>query len=350
MKPCGTFDRSYKQDMAIVRTRLQWILLIVGLMILFAMPLYLGGGMLSKVNFAGIIIISVLGLNILMGYTGLINIGQAAFMAVGAYTAAILAGQLGFSFWLALPCSIITTVLVGLVFGLPSLRVKGFYLAMSTLAAQFIIPCLIANVRPDITGGYESLVVPAPTLGNFTFNSQTSMFYLIMPLMVVLTFFAKNLVRTGIGRAFIAIRDNDLAAEVMGISLFRYKLLAFMICAAYAGVAGSLWVFWSRAVNLCYFELTESIWYAGMIIVGGIGTTAGVFFGVVTILFLQFFATLIGPILGATIPMIGAGAYGGIGPLLFGVVIILFLVFEPRGIAHRWEIFKNSYRMRPFSY
>ncbi|MBM3167406.1 MAG: branched-chain amino acid ABC transporter permease, partial [Chloroflexi bacterium] len=246
LRPCGTYDQSYAQDMAILRTRLQWILLVVGLVILFTAPLYLPGRWLNLMNLIGISLIAVLGLNILTGYCGQISLGQAAFMAVGAYTSGVLTAKLGWSFWAALPCAAISAGIIGVIFGLPSLRVKGFYLAMATLAAQFIIPALIAHPLEGITHGVRSLIVPVPKVGGVAFTSPAQMYCIIIPIVALMTFFAKNIVRTGVGRAFIAIRDNELAAEVQGVNVFAYKLLAFFICSVYAGIAGSLWAHWMR--------------------------------------------------------------------------------------------------------
>lgn len=351
-RPCGTYDESYAEDMAIVRTRLQWILLIAGLILLFSLPLFLSGRWLNLFNLIGISLIAVHGLNILTGYCGQISLGQAAFMAVGAYTSAVLTTKLGFSFWAALPCAALVAGIVGLVFGLPSLRVKGFYLAMATLAAQFIIPAIIANPLEPLTGGVHSLKVPPPAIGGIVCRTPQSMFYVIIPIAVLMTFFAKNLARTGVGRAFVAIRDNDLAAEVQGVNVFTYKLLAFFICSVYAGVAGSLWAHWMRAINPDHFTLIDSIWYVGMMIVGGMGSTAGAVFGVgflrildeltkTTVTWLSSLA-----ILGS----LGAFLQASLGPIVYGLVIILFIIFEPRGLAHRWEMFKASYRLRPFAY
>ena len=350
LRPCGTYDESYAKDMAIVRTRLQWIILIGGLVLLFSSPLFLGGRWLNLLNLVGISIIAVHGLNILTGYCGQISLGQAAFMAVGAYTSGVLTAKLGLSFWVALPCAALVTGVVGIIFGLPSLRVKGFYLAMATLAAQFIIPALIAHPLEGITNGVRTLVVPAPQIGGMAFTSEQSMFYIIIPLAVLMTFFAKNLVRTGVGRAFIAIRDNDLAAEVTGINVFRYKLLAFFICSIYAGVAGSLWAHWMRAINPDHFTLMDSIWYAGMMIVGGMGSTAGAVFGVAFLRILDELTKILGMWLAGIFVYWGAFMQAALGPIVYGLVIIIFIIFEPRGLAHRWEVFKASYRLRPFAY
>jgi len=349
-RPCGTYDESYAKDMAIVRTRLQWIILVVGLIFLLSLPLFLGGRWLNLLNLIGISLIAVHGLNILTGYCGQISLGQAAFMAVGAYTSGVLTAKMGFPFWAALPCAALSAGVVGLIFGLPSLRVKGFYLAMATLAAQFIIPALISHPLEGITNGVRSLVVPVPKLGQMAFTSPQSMFYVIIPIAVLMTFFAKNLVRTGVGRAFIAIRDNDLAAEVQGVNVFRYKLLAFFICSVYAGVAGCLWAHWMRAINPDHFTLMDSIWYVGMMIVGGMGSTAGAVFGVAFLRILDELTKVGVMWLSGIFVAWGAFLQAALGPIVYGLVIMLFIIFEPRGLAHRWEIFKTSYRLRPFAY
>ncbi len=350
MLPSGTYNISYSQDMAIVRTRLQWAVLVAFLVALFALPRFASGHVLSILNGIGIMLIAVHGLNILTGYTGQISLGQAAFMAVGAYTSALLTARLHLPFWLALLGAGVSAGAVGLVFGLPSVRIKGFYLAMATLAAQFIIPWMFIHVRADITGGVSGMVVPPASLGGIVFKSQESMYFLVMGVAVAMTFFAKNLVRTRTGRAFVAIRDNDIAAEAMGINLFTYKLLAFFICSFYAGVAGSLWAHWMRAINPDHFTLMDSIWYVGMVIVGGMGSTLGAILGTTFLRLLSELVMTVSPQIGRLFPFLAANILAALGPMLFGLVIILFLIFEPRGLAHRWEVFKASYRLHPFAH
>lgn len=348
-RPCGTFDRNYAQDMAIVRTRWQWVLTIGGLLLLLCMPLFTDSRLLNLVNLIGIGVIVAHGLNIVTGYCGQIHMGISAFMAVGAYTAALLANQ-GVPFYITIPCGAIMAAVVGSVFALPSLRVKGFYLAMATLAAQFIIPALIANPLEGLTGGVNSLRVPAPEFFGISLRSNSQIFFLIIPLAILMTFFAKNLARTGFGRAFVAIRDNDLAAELMGINVFKYKLLAFFISSLFAGVAGALWAYWVRALNPEQFTLMDSIWYLGMVVVGGMGSTAGAVFGVIFIRVLEEFTKFAGAFLTPIFPQAEVFFQGAVNPVVFGLVIMLFLILEPRGLAHRWQLFKASYRLRPFPY
>lgn len=347
--PCGTRNVTYAQDMAILRTKTHWTMFIVLLLILFTLPLYLGNYWLGVANLIGITLVAAIGLNILVGYCGQLSIGHAGFIAVGAYTTAILTGKLELPFLVGLICAGIVAGIVGLIFGIPSVRVKGFYLAITTIAAQFIIIWVINHW--EITGGFVGIKVPYASIAGFEFRSETSQFYLIMAIAVLCIFFAKNLARTRVGRAFIAIRDNDLAAEVMGINLLYYKLLAFFIGCFLAGIAGALLAHWIGFMNTEQFSLTESILYIGMIIIGGLGTALGPILGVIFIRIIQQVLTVqLVPYLESTFTMMPAGFATGVTPMIFGLVIVLFLVLEPRGLAHRWGLFKSAYRLWPFSY
>lgn len=350
-RPCGTKDTTYEKDEAIVRTRLQWGLMVGGMAAIFLLPFWVGGQTLNTINLIAITVISVQGINILTGLTGQITLGQTAFMAVGAYSMSLMVIYWGLSFWLALPLAMLTTGLAGLIFGIPSLRIKGFYLAMATLAAQFIIPWLIVNVRPDLTYGTDTLPVPPPRIGGFLLKSQASVFYLCMTLALLGTYFARNLQRSRIGRAFLAIRDNDLAAESMGVEIFRYKLLAFFICSVYAGLAGALYAVWMRGVSPEHFTLYESIWHLGMLIVGGTGSVLGVWFGVILIRVLDLVVRYIGPYVEPLFSADVGGAIAlGMGPVAFGLIGLMFIIYEPRGLYRIWERFKAFYRIWPFSY
>jgi branched-chain amino acid transport system permease protein len=347
--PAGTKNYTYAEDMAIFRTRTHWFLLIALLVFLFTAPLWFGDHWLGIVNRVGITIIAVTGLNILTGYCGQLSIGHAGFMAVGAYTSAILADKFGLPFIVGLCGAGVMAGLVGIIFGVPSLRVKGFYLAISTIAAQFIIIWVIEHWT-SMTGPNGILDVSAASFGGILLKSVTSEFYLIISLTIIAIFAAKNLARTRVGRAFVAIRDNDLAAEVMGINLFRYKLTAFFIGCFFAGIAGSLLAHTSRAISPDYFQFKDSILFIGMIIIGGLGTTIGPILGVIFIRLLDELVTQLSPTLQSAFPDLLPGFTSGIAPMLFGLAIVLFLIFEPRGLAHRWQLFKSAYRFWPFSY
>lgn len=333
--------------MGIFRTRTQWLLLLVFLVLVFTMPLYSSNRTLTITTIMGITVISILGLQILTGYCGQISLGHAGFMAVGGYVSAILTAKLGWSFWAALPCGGLGAGIVGIIFGLPSLKIKGFYLIMATVAAHFIIIWVILQFQ-GVTGGADGLAVPRPEIGGLVIKSKASYFYLVMIIACIAVYLAKNIVRTRAGRAFVAIRDNDLAAEVMGVNLWIYKLTAFFIGCVFAGVAGALLVHYYAFVSTDSFPFMNSVWYLGMLIVGGMGSITGAIFGTVSLKLLDELVTIFGPTLAAIFPAIAAQAAASLGLIMRGLVIIVFLIFEPRGLVHRWEITKMYYRRWPF--
>jgi len=347
--PCGTLNETYAQDMAIVRTRLQWGLLITFTVLLFSLPFFAGDYWLGILNTIAIWIIAALGLQILTGYCGQISIGQAAFMGVGAYTSAILISRFGFNFWLTIPCAMLASGFIGAIFSLPAVRVKGLYLAMTTLAAQFIFTWVIQH-GGDVTGTTFGIIIPRPTIAGMVIKTKFQFFYLIMPITILMGLAAKNITRTKIGRALIAIRDNDIAAEIMGIRLYYYKMLAFFISSCFAGLAGCLMVNYFKMAIYEHYTLMDSIWMLGMLIVGGMGSIMGVIFGVVTIRLLMESIAVIAPTIADTLPFIPGDIFTSLGLIVTGLVIMLFLVFEPRGINHRWEILKSGYRLLPFKY
>lgn len=240
-RPCGVYNTRYSQDMALVRTSERWVWLIGAFVFSLLAPFYLNNAWLGWVLETCLVIIAVLGLHLVFGLCGQVSLGQAGFMAVGAYSTAIMMSQLGISYWLALPMGTVITAAVALLFGLPSLRVKGIYLAMATLASQYVIIWVITH--PPFhkwSGGFDGLTTPAPTLGPIVFNSYSSWFYVVIVFTWGMLFFSKNISRTRVGRAFVAIRDSELAAEVLGIHIFGYKLTAFFLSGVLAGIAGAL--------------------------------------------------------------------------------------------------------------
>ena len=347
-RPCGVFDQTYEKDMAIVRTSRHWAALAAALLVFFLIPVFGSYYIVSFFNSLAITIIVVLGLQIVSGYCGQISFGQAAFMAVGGYTSAVLTQKLGFSFWIAMPLAGVFTGCYGVLGGAPSMRIKGFYLAVATIAIHFVTMWLLLHL--DITGKSMGLTVDPPQIGAFAFDTDERMFYIIMPILLLLTYAARNIIRTRAGRAFVAVRDNDLAAQVMGINLYFYKLLAFFISCFYAGIAGSLWAHLTLICHPEQFTLLNALWYLGMLIVGGLGSVPGVFFGVVFIRILDELVLLVSPYLAAWLPWLGSAPAAGLSVTAFGVVLALFLIKEPRGLAHRWEILKASSRLYPFAY
>lgn len=347
--PCGIRNYSYATDTAIIRTKTQWTLFIVFLLIVFTFPFYFPRFWLDVMNLIGITTIAIIGLNILVGYCGQLSIGHAGFMAVGAYTTAILASSYHMPFLLALLLSGVSAGLIGLLFGIPSMRVKGFYLAITTIAAQFII-IWVANHWTDVTRGSMGLGVEAASIGPLIFDTEASQFFLIISITVLCVLFATNLARSRIGRAFIAVRDNDLAAKVMGINVFAFKLLAFFLGCFFAGIAGSLFAQWRGHITPEDFTFSQSILYIGILIIGGLGTSIGPIIGTVFIRLLEQCVTLLAPLVERSLPGIPSGFATGLSPMIFGLIMVLFLVLEPKGLAHRWNLFKASYRMWPFSY
>jgi len=350
MRPCGTFDERYGQDMAIVRTRFQWVMLIVGIGLFLGVYGQVSGYfMLCIANTIGITIIAALGLQILLGYCGQISIGHMAFVAVGAYTTGMLTYHLGWPWIAAFPVAVVASALVGVAFGIPALRIKGFYLALSTMAAHFIIMWAILH-GGEITGGAFGLPVPPPKFGAVVINSERAFFYLIMAFVLMMTFLAKNLVRTKLGRAFIAVRDNDVAAEFMGINIVSHKLLAFGIASGFAGAAGALYAPYLGNLAVEQFAFIESLWYIGYLIVGGMGSITGVYFGVTSLVTLKHLIMVGSSELAGIVPALSSGISAALMQIFFGTVIALFLIFEPLGLHHRWETAKSSIRLWPFPY
>ncbi|HEX4384851.1 MAG TPA: branched-chain amino acid ABC transporter permease [Myxococcales bacterium] len=311
------------------------------LLALFALPPFLSSYWLDVICRTGIAIIGAMGLNLLTGSTGQISLGNAAFLAVGGYATAALAGRFELPFFAVIPLAGLIAALIGMLFGIPSLRLRGLYLAMATLAAHFIV-AFVATHWESVTGGVNGISVPAPKLASYELDDDRKLFYLIYPLAILLLLFARNLARTRPGRAFVAIRDQDLAAEVSGIDVYRYKLLAFGLSSFYAGVAGSLLAYQARLISPENYPISLAIDYLGMIIIGGLGSVLGTVLGAT-------FITLL-PELLRLASSAAASHYPGLVELfaslkmgVFGLVIILFLVFEPHGMAARIKSFQRRW-------
>jgi len=270
-------------------------------------------------------------------------------MGTGPYISVIMYQRFSVPFLLALFCAGLGTGLIGILSGIPAVRIKGFYLAMSTLAAQLILGWLFLHLR-GITGGTEGLHVEYATVMGITFDTLAKKYWLVMACTVVMVYFAKNLMRTRVGRALVAIRDNDLAAKVMGIEVSVYKLLAFFLSCFFAGISGGLFAYYIDFINPVQFTLQDSILYLGMLIVGGMGSIMGPIFGAISMKLIEEFAFFFSPILTSWFPAFGAQIFAALSLALYSVIIILFLVLEPRGINHLWTILKNRYRIYPFPY
>ncbi len=345
---CGNFKVNYKQDMAIYkneRVRLR-VLLVIAFFVIY--PLFASNYYISLATMSAMAAIGAIGLNILTGYTGLISIGVGAFLGVGGYATALLTTKVGLSFWFAVPLAGLITAAVGAVFGIPSLRLKGLYLAMATLAAQVIILFLIVNWE-SLTNGTAGVIVQRPELFGFKFSSEISYYYLVLTVLIATALFTINLFRTRVGRAFVAIRDRDLAAEVMGINLFRYKIYAFAISSFFIGIAGALMAHYTRVIGPEHYDINVSISYLAMILIGGLGSVIGSIFGAV---FITLMPVVLREVIGFLSPWIPALSdyYAGIRELVFGLIIVLFLIYEPEGLYKIWRNIRDYFRLWPFSY
>ncbi len=344
---CGLYNENYDQDNALVRTRFRWFMLMLLFVLMFAVyPFLASKYMLDVAINIGITVIAIVGLQILMGFAGQVSIGHAAFMALGAYTSASLSFHLGWSFWVTMPLGALVSGFVGLLVGLPSLRIVGFYIAISTLAVHWIIMWGILH-GGKVTQGLSALSCNEISIFGLVFDTEFKFYYLIMIFVVILVFFTNNILRTKFGRAFYAVRDNDLAAEFIGISVFHMKLLAFILSSVYAGIAGAFLAHYQGIITVEQFTLHHSIWYLGMLIIGG-PTITGAIMGAVFLRLLEQFVLRMAPLIGEIAPTLAGSAVASSMQVFFGAVIILFLIFEPRGLFHRWQIILNTFRLWPF--
>ncbi len=345
---CGDFRQTYAEDMAIFETPLPRVLLAVFVVALGTVPFFAPSFWLDVVIRVFISVIAAMGLNILTGFTGQISLGNAAFLAVGAYSTAFLAGRLGLPFPVVIPAAGLVTALVGMIFGVPSLRLKGLYLAVATLAAHFVIE-FTASHWESVTGGVNGISIPAAKLGPLVLSGDRKLFWLAFAVTALLLYFAKNLFRTKVGKAFVAIRDQDISAEVMGVNVFKYKLLSFGVSSFYVGVAGSLLAYQARIISPENFPITVAIDQLGMIIIGGLGSVVGSIFGAVFVTLLPELLRLVTGALSDSFPHLQQ-IFAPLKMGLFGLAIVLFLVFEPDGMAARWHKIKAYWKLYPFSY
>ena len=349
----GVFKTTYVDDMELFGLPItKWTAAFLLVLFVAIVPLALHEYYLSIFNLVLIAIVGALGLNILVGWTGQISVGHAAFMSVGAYTAANLAVKLGLPFWITLPAGGLMAAAVGALVGIPSLRIKGLYLAIATLASQLIIEWVI-NHTPAISGGAQaSIEVPHPSLFGMQIKTQGQLYFFLLFFAILAIVATMNLVRSRIGRAFVAIRDQDIAAEIIGINIFRYKLLAFAISSFYAGVCGVLYTYYFGIANYEAFQIGVSIDYLAMIIIGGLGSVLGTVLGAI-------FVTMLPIVIRWLVEGFGsffwdASALSSIAAsfrlIIFGLLIIVFLIVEPEGLARLWRNIRNYFRVWPFSY
>jgi branched-chain amino acid transport system permease protein len=358
----SAMPRTYAGDGALVGTTWRRVWLGVLGAVALAFPFLAGRFWLTVANFAAIAAIGALGLNVLAGYTGQVSLGHAFFLGAGAYTAAYLGGDLHWPFWVWIPAAGVVAALFGAVVGPTALRLKGLYLAIVTLGLVFVGNHAFNNLR-GLTGGPAGRRMPAPALGGLDFATGAELgpltltrdhlyYFLTVALLVLAVVFVANVIRTRPGRAFRAVRDRELAAEIVGVGLARTKVSAFILSAFLAGVAGALLASYLRYVIPDYWDLLLSIEYVAMIIIGGVGTILGSLLGAAFVVALPRIIDT----LSDQIPFLRAsGGHGGItvhdfNAILFGVLIIVFLVFEPDGLAGIYRRVQTYFKAWPFTF
>ena len=306
------------------RQKTAWCIAVIFLLIL---PLFLGKYTVFLLSLLAVYALVSLGLNLLMGYTGQIAAGHAGFLAIGAYFTALISANVE---WL--PC-IVTLFLAGMVsgiigflLGIPILRLKGFYIAMATLAFGVVVSEVILQWS-SVTGGDDGFSVPSATIAGFAFDSDFKLFYLIISVTIILTILAKNLVKGYIGRAFIALRESEIAAQTIGIDLAKYKTIAFAISAFYTGVAGGLFAYLITFLSPDAFTIELSIDFIAMIVIGGMGSILG---------------SIIGAVILTGMQQVLAGLLD-LQILIFGISLIVFMIFMPRGISGMLFYLRDRY-------
>lgn len=326
-------------------SRSKLIIFIIAMIFFLTIPVYSNNFWLTVLIMTMGIIISTMGIQVLTGYCGQISSGHCGFMAVGAYASAILSYKLGWAVWLSIPAGTLLAGFAGLIVGLASIRLKGFYLIISTIAAQVIIIYIIVH-WVGLTGGSYGISAPAPKIGNFAFDRPASYYYIALMALLLATYLTYNMVRTNVGRAFIAIRDNELAAEAIGINVTWHKLLAFFVGCALAGFAGAILAHSRGVITPDSYTLGESFYYLGYIIVGGIGMVSGAYFGVLFFVIFNQGLTLLLTAISALFPR-ALSALGPIMLVVLGIAMTLFIILEPKGIAFRWKMLSLKYRLWP---
>jgi branched-chain amino acid transport system permease protein len=345
--------RDYYEDIQLLDSKLLWFWFLMLVAFLIILPFFVPNYYIYMANYMAINVIVTLGLNILVGYTGQISLGHAGFFAIGAYFTFLSMTILHLPFLLALLVAALVAAFFGFILGLPALRLEGPYLAIATLGFGMAIIQVIG--RWQIFGGRMGLEAPALTLGTYTLESDRQLYFLIIPIAFFLTIAARNLMKTRVGRALIAIRDSDIAAETMGVNLVFYKTLAFAISAFYTGIAGGLMGFLLGFISPSSFNFILSIYFLAFVIVGGLGSIFGSIMGGVVMSWLMLTLDKV-----QELPHIGAALVSfsekwmsvtglpNVASIILGLIIILIVVFEPLGLYGFWIRTKIYWKTWPF--
>ena len=345
----GVFHTNYRRDLALRHTRAEYVRLGLLAAVAVWLPFNLSAYWLGWTNIILMSVIAAVGLNVLMGYTGLISLATAGFLGVGAYAAANLKV---FYHWPMIPSVLAATVvaaLIGAFFGLPALRLKGLYLAISTFAAQEILSERFRSWK-WLTRGHGTIVTTYPTLGGRKLDTKFEWYWLLLVITGLVVWAAINLFRTGLGRAFVAIRDQDIAAAVMGVPVGRYKVLAFSLACGLAGFSGALQAFYidTQTVTWENYELEKSFIFVAMIIIGGLGSVSGAVYGAAFLIWLPNYINQFGARLQTSSFKVLIQKLSALQLAVFGLVLVVFLLVEPRGLARLWQRVKDYFRLWPF--
>ena len=335
------FKTHYHQDVRLFKHKGQIFWYAALAVLLLAMPWLMPEYYVSQLVFIWIYAIVSVGLMILVGFTGQVSIGHAAFLAMGAYTEGYLQ-QLGWPFALSLTFAALVSGITGIIVGLPALRVKGMYLAIATLAFGFIVEEGITRAE-SITGGSSGLMLDPLQVFGLAIDSEQSMYYLCLIILVLCVLGVMNLLRSPTGRAFVAIRDSEISAQSMGINLAYYKTTAFAISAAITGIAGALYAHKLRFITPDQFTFLQSIELLIILVVGGVGSIYGAIFGAAFWFSVQQFIVLAKDWLPPAIAQ-----QTGLQPTVFGIILIAFILFEPMGLYGRWLKVRTYFQLFPF--
>jgi len=343
----GYFRTDYRQDFALVQTTLQRLSLAVLILLLIGYPFFASPFHLDLACQVFLAAVGSLSLMLLTGYAGQISLGHAGLLAAGAFTVGILFKEVAAPFWVTLPAAALVGGILGVVFGLPSLRLRGLYLAVSTLALHFVVVYLGAEYETK-RGFSTGILVDPPQIGGHSLTDGRAWYFVLLFAAGATLLLCLNLLRSRTGRAWGAIRSHERVAEALGISIAGYKLLAFVISSAITAVAGALFAYYRGFVSVEAFSLFLSISYVAMIIVGGMGSLLGALLGAV---FVTLFPYVIEA---ALLALPGSRRYAGevfaVNYASFGLIMILFLIFEPLGLVGIWNRVQNYFLLWPFKH
>jgi branched-chain amino acid transport system permease protein len=345
--------RDYYEDIQLCKTNTVLVATISLLLSLVAIPYMVGDYALYVINVIAIHAIVAIGLNILVGYTGQISLGHAGFFAIGAYTCVLLMAKAGVPFIIALVAAGFVSALFGLLLGLPSLRLEGPYLAIATLGFGMAVTQVIGHW--DYAGGHMGIEAPKMSIGPLIIQSGAQQYAVIMSVTVVLAIAAVKLMKTRVGRAFVAIRDSEIAAEAVGINISLFKTLSFAVSAFYTGIGGALMAFALEHVSTGTFNLVLSITFLAMVIVGGLGSVMGSIMGAALLTYLQMKLQIIqeAPVIGPFLLSVSNKYFTpeglpNIQSIVFGLIMIAIVIFEPLGMHGIYLRFKRYWKMWPF--